>query len=129
GAGEVGGGGRVFRGGRGFGPGRDVLGVMGGKGGVGKSTVTVNLALTLAAMGLKVGVLDGDLNAPDIPHMLGVYLEDEPGPARRLSAAGVAVVRERRVQMRGGVGGEVVLPRLQKYRPPHPAPPPTAAVL
>lgn len=66
-------GGRVFRGGYGFGRRRHVIAVLGGKGGVGKSTVTVNLSLTLAAMGFRVGVLDGDLNGPDIPHMLGVH--------------------------------------------------------
>jgi ATP-binding protein involved in chromosome partitioning len=39
---------------------------------VGKSTVAVNLALTLAAMGERVGLLDCDINAPDVPHMLGM---------------------------------------------------------
>ena len=66
-------GGRVFRGGYGFGAGRHVLAVIGGKGGVGKSTVAVSLSLTLSAMGFRVGVLDGDLNGPDIPHLLGVH--------------------------------------------------------
>ena len=66
-------GGRVFRGGFGFGLKRHVVAVLGGKGGVGKSTVAVNLALTLAAMGYRVGILDGDLNGPDIPHLLGVH--------------------------------------------------------
>ena len=67
--------GRVYRGGADFGAGRHVVAVVGGKGGVGKSTISANLALTLAAMGVRVGLLDGDLNAPDIPHMLGVYPE------------------------------------------------------
>jgi ATP-binding protein involved in chromosome partitioning len=40
---------------------------------VGKSTIAVSLSLTLAAMGFRVGVLDGDLNGPDIPHILGVH--------------------------------------------------------
>ncbi|MBV8717301.1 MAG: P-loop NTPase [Chloroflexi bacterium] len=66
-------GGRVFRGGYGFGAKRHVIAVIGGKGGVGKSTIAVSLSLTLAAMGFRVGVLDGDLNGPDIPHMLGVH--------------------------------------------------------
>jgi ATP-binding protein involved in chromosome partitioning len=66
-------GGRIFRGGYGFGAGRHVLAVIGGKGGVGKSTVAVSLSLTLSAMGFRVGVLDGDLNGPDIPHLLGVH--------------------------------------------------------
>src|SRR5262249_21758591 len=71
-------GGRVFRGGRGFGSNRHVIAVLGGKGGVGKSTVTVSLALTLSAMGMRVGVLDGDLNGPDIPHLLGVHPRERP---------------------------------------------------
>jgi ATP-binding protein involved in chromosome partitioning len=66
-------GGRVFRGGYGFGRNRHVIAVLGGKGGVGKSTVAVSLSLTLSAMGFRVGVLDGDLNGPDIPHLLGVH--------------------------------------------------------
>src|SRR5205823_6533751 len=65
--------GRVFRGGYGLGARRHVIAVIGGKGGVGKSTVAVSLSLTLAAMGFRVGVLDGDLNGPDIPHLLGVH--------------------------------------------------------
>jgi ATP-binding protein involved in chromosome partitioning len=80
-------GGRVFRGGFGFGPKRHVVAVLGGKGGVGKSTVAVNLALTLAAMGFRVGILDGDLNGPDIPHLLGVHPSNErQRPDWRLSA-------------------------------------------
>jgi ATP-binding protein involved in chromosome partitioning len=74
---EIRSGGRVFRGGYGLGTKRHVLAVLGGKGGVGKSTVAVNLSLTLAAMGLHVGILDGDLNGPDIPHMLGVHPRKE----------------------------------------------------
>ncbi|MGB9615722.1 MAG: Mrp/NBP35 family ATP-binding protein [Desulfomonilaceae bacterium] len=46
--------------------------IMSGKGGVGKTTVTTNLAVALAKMGLKVGVLDGDVHGPNIPRMLGV---------------------------------------------------------
>ncbi len=65
--------GRIFRGGYGFGLNRHVIAVLGGKGGVGKSTVAVSLSLTLSAMGFRVGVLDGDLNGPDIPHLLGVH--------------------------------------------------------
>ena len=70
-------GGRIFRGGHGLGHRRHVIAVLGGKGGVGKSTVAVNLSLTLAAMGFRVGVLDGDLNGPDIPHLLGVHPKKE----------------------------------------------------
>jgi ATP-binding protein involved in chromosome partitioning len=73
--------GQVYRGGAGWGDGRHVIAVVGGKGGVGKSTIAVNLALTLTAMGLRCGLLDGDLSAPDIPHMLGVHFSDPNKPA------------------------------------------------
>lgn len=46
--------------------------VASGKGGVGKSTVAVNLAATLAASGKKVGILDMDLTGPNVPLMLGI---------------------------------------------------------
>ncbi|MBQ2527215.1 MAG: P-loop NTPase, partial [Spirochaetales bacterium] len=45
--------------------------IMSGKGGVGKSTVTVNLANALLAMGKTVGILDTDIHGPNIPKMLG----------------------------------------------------------
>lgn len=49
-----------------------VLAIASGKGGVGKSTLTANLAAALAARGEKVGVLDADVYGHSIPHMLGV---------------------------------------------------------
>ncbi|MBS1707895.1 MAG: Mrp/NBP35 family ATP-binding protein [Armatimonadetes bacterium] len=51
---------------------RQVVAIASGKGGVGKSTVTVNLAVALAQSGAKVGLLDADVYGPSIPLMMGV---------------------------------------------------------
>ena len=49
-----------------------VLGIASGKGGVGKSSVTVNLAVSAAARGLKVGILDADVYGHSIPRLMGI---------------------------------------------------------
>ena len=57
---------------------KNIIAVASGKGGVGKSTTAVNLALALAAAGGRVGLLDGDIYGPSIPTMLGVEEEVRP---------------------------------------------------
>ena len=64
---------------------RHVMAIMSGKGGVGKSTLTVNLAAALSLQGHRVGIVDGDINGPSIGRMAGVRGE----PLRR-GVAGIA---------------------------------------
>jgi ATP-binding protein involved in chromosome partitioning len=71
-----------------------IIAVSSGKGGVGKSTVTVNLAIALAKSGLSVGIMDADIYGPNIPMMMGV---NEAPPVKNdkiqpLEAHGVKVI-------------------------------------
>lgn len=70
---------------------KNVIAIASGKGGVGKSTVTVNLAIALAQEGARVGVLDADIYGPSIPMMLGPApaLKTEGDRCHPISAHGI----------------------------------------
>lgn len=83
-------------------PARRIVAVAGGKGGVGKSTVSVNLGLGLARLGYRTGLLDADVHGPNVPLMLGVR--------RRGAAAGWQAI----VPLATGKPGSR-LPALERY--------------
>jgi ATP-binding protein involved in chromosome partitioning len=84
-----------------------VYAIASGKGGVGKSSVTVNLAVAMAASGLKVGVIDADIYGHSVPAMLGVgdarptQVEDMimPVPVMDLKAISIGMLKPRRDQV------------------------------
>ena len=74
---------------------KNIIGVASGKGGVGKSTVSLNLALALSQSGAKVGLLDADIYGPSVPLMLGMkdgYMEVEDNKLQPAVSNGIRVV-------------------------------------
>ena len=66
---------------------KNVIAVGAGKGGVGKTTVAVNLALSLARCGSRVGILDGDIYGPNVPIMLGITTQLSTNEQRQIVPA------------------------------------------
>ena len=63
---------------------KNIVVVGSGKGGVGKSTVSVNLAVSLAKKNLKIGLLDADIYGPSIPKMLGITEKPEVSKNKKI---------------------------------------------
>ena len=74
---------------------KNIIAVSSGKGGVGKSTVAVNLAVALAADGAKVGLMDADVYGPNVPMMLGTGYDQpeiENGQLKPIEAHGIKMI-------------------------------------
>lgn len=70
-----------------------VVAVASGKGGVGKTTVAVNVALALTELGLRAGLVDADLYGPDAAHMMGLRRRQDTSHINLFSARGAAASR------------------------------------
>ncbi|AJJ10750.1 4Fe-4S iron sulfur cluster binding s, NifH/frxC family protein [Yersinia rohdei] len=103
---------------------RNILAVSSGKGGVGKSSTAVNLALALAEGGAKVGILDADIYGPSIPNMLGTVNQKPTSPDGQhmapIMAHGIAtnsigylVTEENAMVWRGPMASKALMQMLQ----------------
>jgi ATP-binding protein involved in chromosome partitioning len=78
-----------------------VIVVASGKGGVGKTTVAVNLALALTAQGRRAGLVDADLYGPDVPRMMGLRRRAEASSVTLFARRGAAASRLQTVSQHG----------------------------
>jgi ATP-binding protein involved in chromosome partitioning len=78
-----------------------IIAVASGKGGVGKTTVAVNLALALRADGQRVGLVDADLYGPDVPRMLGLRRKQDAARVTLFAKRGVAGSRLEVIERHG----------------------------
>lgn len=101
---------------------KNIIGISSGKGGVGKSTVSANLAVALATAGYKVGLLDADIFGPSMPKMFGVedeqlymvreedrdWIEPVDKYGVRMLSIGFLVDKEKAVLWRGGMASNAL---------------------